>query len=153
MCVYWVHVFVCMAVSVAWCGSAVAPLLTHWSCCSLALGHRYMYAICICTCMYADSGVWHVHVYVNTCALPILIIMYPACYCHPMTWLKSCPLTHWNIKKCNFKVQLALSIILRNLNNHNLDETMEECDMQWPSALASLDRVPWCPMELMSSVS
>ena len=28
-------------VSMAWCGTAVTPLLTHWSCCSLAVGHRY----------------------------------------------------------------------------------------------------------------
>ena len=28
-------------VSMAWCRTAVAPLLTHWSCCSLAVGHRY----------------------------------------------------------------------------------------------------------------
>ena len=28
-------------VSVALCGTAVAPLITHWSCCSLAVGHQY----------------------------------------------------------------------------------------------------------------
>ena len=28
-------------VSMAWCGTAVAPLITHWSCCSLAVGHWY----------------------------------------------------------------------------------------------------------------
>ena len=28
-------------VSMAWCGTAVAPLITHWSCCSLAVDHRY----------------------------------------------------------------------------------------------------------------
>ena len=28
-------------VSLAWCGTAVAPLITHWSCCSLAVGHQY----------------------------------------------------------------------------------------------------------------
>ena len=28
-------------VSMAWCGTAVAPLITHWSCCSLAVGHQY----------------------------------------------------------------------------------------------------------------
>ena len=28
-------------VSMAYCGTAVAPLITHWSCCSLAVGHQY----------------------------------------------------------------------------------------------------------------
>ena len=27
----------------AWCGTAVSPLLLHRRCCGLALGHRYMY--------------------------------------------------------------------------------------------------------------
>ena len=25
----------------SWCGAAVTPLLTHWSCCSLAISHQY----------------------------------------------------------------------------------------------------------------
>ena len=33
------------SVSMAWCGIVVAPLPTHWSCCSLALGHRYLLVV------------------------------------------------------------------------------------------------------------
>ena len=28
-------------ISMAWCGTALSPMLTHWRCCSLALGHRF----------------------------------------------------------------------------------------------------------------
>ena len=49
----WIHMlaihtyiwYVSVHVSMAWCGSAVSLLLTHWICCSHALGHR-------CMCMY-----------------------------------------------------------------------------------------------------
>ena len=30
-------------ISMAWCKTAVTPLLTHWSYCSLARSHRYVY--------------------------------------------------------------------------------------------------------------
>ena len=35
------YAYVAMCMSMAWCRTVVAPVLMHWSCCSLALGHQY----------------------------------------------------------------------------------------------------------------
>ena len=57
------YMFVAMSILVSWCGTGVAPVLMHSSCCSLALGHQ-------CECMsfsvhllsschfYADGLAW-----------------------------------------------------------------------------------------------
>ena len=35
------YTYVAMFMSMAWCRTVVVPVLMHWSCSSLALGHRY----------------------------------------------------------------------------------------------------------------
>ena len=39
------YTYVAMFMSMAWCRTLVVPVLMHWSCCSLALGHQYEHII------------------------------------------------------------------------------------------------------------
>ena len=53
-----------MVILMAWCGTVVAPVLMHWSCCSLALGHQHQYASCFihmlpCYHGYTDGLTWN----------------------------------------------------------------------------------------------
>ena len=47
----------------AWCGTVVAPVLMHWSCCSLALCQQCQYASCfmhmlLCACRWLGVELW-----------------------------------------------------------------------------------------------
>ena len=55
---------IAMVILMAWCGTVVAPVLMHWSCCSLVLGHQHQYASCFihklpCYHGYIDGLTWN----------------------------------------------------------------------------------------------
>ena len=55
---------VTMVILMAWRGTVVAPVLMHWSCCSLALCHQCQYATCFihmlpCYHGHIDGLVWN----------------------------------------------------------------------------------------------
>ena len=47
---------IAMVILMAWCGTVVAPVLMHWSCCSLALGHQHQYASCFIHMLPCNHG-------------------------------------------------------------------------------------------------
>ena len=52
-----------MVILMAWRGTVVAPVLMHWSCCSLALCHQCQYASCFihmlpCSCRWLGVELW-----------------------------------------------------------------------------------------------
>ena len=58
------YTYVTMVILMAWRGTVVAPVLTHWSCCSLALCHHCQYASCFISMLpcyhgHIDGLVWN----------------------------------------------------------------------------------------------
>ena len=45
-----------MVILMAWRGTVVAPVLMHWSCCSLALCHQCQYASCFIHMLTCSHG-------------------------------------------------------------------------------------------------
>ena len=47
----------CILMSMAWCKTAVTPVLMHWSYCSLALSHQCVYYPCIILLTFSASEI------------------------------------------------------------------------------------------------
>ena len=68
-------------ISMACCKTAVAPLLTHWSCCSLAQGHRYTLHP-----MNYTKYIWYWYLHPRICMQRVWVLIYRV---HPTTYATS----------------------------------------------------------------